>query len=428
MKHPNEIPNLVYADSTGQIFDCPGLKMAGRSGRVFHPLEPLDLIPLPQGSELFVLPGRIPVGWDDVEDEMIALEQNPEGSGDPVQAVAAFMAPAYTQTALAAYVQGKDPQPPLPLFAYTAVGWMKGRFWVAGFRSDPDTRQDIRNFSVEQVRKKTLAKLRRSRKNRLVQHLGKCSLTYGCPAAKNYFLGRWEAPLPTSPTCNARCLGCLSCQPESSLPSTQERIRFVPSVDEVAEVAVPHLKHAKKAVVSFGQGCEGEPLLQGELLRDSIRRIRSETSRGTVNLNTNASRPDVVEELIAAGLDSIRISMNSVRSDYYHAYYRPRGYSQEDVLSSWRLMKKAGRFVSLNIFVMPGITDEVEEIERLSGLIDDMGLDLIQLRNHNIDPVWYQDKIDYRQGARTGVRNMVKILKKRFPHLRFGYFNPPLNG
>ncbi len=425
MKHPEEIPSLVYADSTGRIFDFPGLKMAGRSGRVFHPVEPADLIPLPQGSELFVLPGRIPVGWDQSVDEMIALEQNPEGKGGTVQAVAAFMAPAYTQTALAAYVQ-EESMPPLPLFAYTAVGWMKGRFWVAGFRSDPDSRQDIRNFNVDQVRRKTLSMLRNRRHNRLVQHLGRCSLTYGCPAAKNYFLGRWEAPLPTSPVCNARCLGCLSLQPDSKLPSTQERIKFVPTVDEVAEIAVPHLKHARKAIVSFGQGCEGEPLLQGKLLRDSIRRMRSETLRGTINVNTNASRPDVVEDLIGAGLDSIRISMNSVRPGYYHAYYRPKGYSQEDVLSSWRIMKEAGRFVSLNLFVMPGITDEIEEIDRLSSLIEDMGLDLIQLRNHNIDPGWYQDEIAYRQAARAGVRNMVKILKKRFPRLRFGYFNPSL--
>ena len=36
-------------------------------------------------------------------------------------------------------------------------------------------------------------------RNRLFRHLETCALTYGCPAAKNLFLCRYEAPLPTSP-------------------------------------------------------------------------------------------------------------------------------------------------------------------------------------------------------------------------------------
>ena len=47
MRHPSEMPSLVYADSEGQIYDLPELKMAGRSGRVLHPVDLRDLIPLP---------------------------------------------------------------------------------------------------------------------------------------------------------------------------------------------------------------------------------------------------------------------------------------------------------------------------------------------------------------------------------------------
>jgi len=418
---------MVYADESGEIFDLPDLRMAGRSGRLFHPVDPKDLIPLPEGSELFVLPGTMPVGWDQAVDEMIVVDQDPAGGRGPIRAVAAFISPAYTQTASTAFHREELPQRPLPLFAYTAVGWWKDRFYVAAFRSDPDPRQDFRNFDPDLVRRNTLKRLKTDKDNRLIQHLGRCSLTYGCPAAKNLFMKRWEAPLPTSPVCNARCLGCLSLQPEDGPPATQDRITFVPTPEEVAGVAVPHLKRAKRAVVSFGQGCEGEPLMQAELLTDSVRLIRSRVKRGTVNLNSNASRPRAVEMLIEAGIDSMRISMNSVREPYYTSYYRPKGYEYNDVLESWRLMKQAGRYVSLNLFVMPGLTDEMAEIDRLSDLIEDNGLDLIQLRNHNIDPDWYLDSIDYQYtGRRTGIQGMAKILKKRFPALKLGYFNPPL--
>ncbi len=427
MRHPSKMPSLVYADSEGQIYDLPELKMAGRSGRVLHPVDLRDLIPLPEGSELFVLPDRLPVGWDQDRDDMVVLDEDPGNAKGKVRAVAAFMAPAYTQTALAAFHKSSSDIPPLPLFTYTAVGWWKGRFWAAGFRSDPDTRQDFCNFRPEEVRKKTIAMLKKNKENRLIQHLGRCSLTYGCPAAKNLFLGRWEAPLPTSPICNAACLGCISLQSKGVPPACQDRITFVPTTEEVAGVAVPHLKKAQRPVVSFGQGCEGEPLLQAKLLERSVAKIREETDKGTINLNTNASFPKKVQNLISAGLDSIRISMNSTRREYYHAYFRPKGYDQNDVLASWRIMKEAGRFVSINLFVLPGLTDEMAEIDRLSDLIEELGLDLIQLRNHGIDPDWYLDGIGYEYtGHRTGILGMVTILKKRFPKLRFGYFNPYL--
>ncbi|MEZ0328669.1 MAG: radical SAM protein [Dissulfuribacterales bacterium] len=426
MKKPNQIPYLVYANEKGQIFDFPGLRMAGRSGNIFHPIQHSDLIPLPEGSELFVLPNRMPIGWDDEKDEMVVVDSIPGQSGG-IRAVAAFIAPAHTQLAMAAFQREKEDLPPLPLFAYTAVGWYADRFWVPAFRSDLDTRQDSKYFDINIIRKNTLRRMKETPHNRLIQHLGKCSLTYGCPAAKNLFLNRYEAPLPTSPSCNARCVGCISLQPQNGPPATQERIRFVPTPQEIAEIAIPHLKQAPKAIVSFGQGCEGEPLLQAESLRKSIELMRQATPRGTINLNTNASRPLAVERLKEAGLNSIRISLNSIREDYYHAYYRPVDYSQKDVISSCKAMKEAGGFVSLNYFIFPGLTDELKELERLEAVIAETGLDFIQLRNHNIDPDWYLKEIHYKYtGHRLGIKNMIKILKKRFPKLGFGYFNPYL--
>ena len=418
-----DYPSLVYATPKGEIFDYPGLKMAGRSGFEFFIPDTNDLIPLPEGSELFVIPDSIPVAWDPVQDDFVLFDT--EGDGGRAMAVAAFMAPAYTQTALCAYK--RQTREPLPLFAYTAVGWWKGRFWVPAFRSDRDKRQDIRGFNRSEVVKKTLKRLKKYRKNRLIQHLGKCSLTYGCPAAKNFFLGRYEAPLPSSPVCNARCLGCLSFQPKEGPPATQERITFSPSAREISETALIHLRSVENGVVSFGQGCEGEPLMQSKLLVSAVTQIRRKFKGATVNLNTNASIPRAIEKLAESGLDSIRISMNSVDEAEYTSYYRPKGYSYKEVLDSWKRSKEAGLHVSLNLFIMPGLTDAPANIERLSGLIERFGLDLVQLRNHNIDPDWYFSSIDFKGHEKAlGIKEMVRILRKRFPKLKFGYFNPPI--
>jgi MoaA/NifB/PqqE/SkfB family radical SAM enzyme len=74
-------------------------------------------------------------------------------------------------------------------------------------------------------------------------------------------------------------------------------------------------KEAEDAIVSFGQGCEGEPLMQWRLLERSILKLREKTDRGTINLNTNGSFPDRVTKLCDAGLDSVRVTLNSLIGD-----------------------------------------------------------------------------------------------------------------
>jgi pyruvate-formate lyase-activating enzyme len=426
--HPDAVPSLVFADPKGNIADFSGLTMAGMSGGQFFQPTPEDLIPLPEGSELFVLPGRFPIGFTPDTGEPLLLEESPFHQGAPVQAVAAFMSPAHTAIFTSAYQTHDAHAPRLPLFAYTAVGWHQGRFWASAFRSDPDKRQDSCQFDQAVIIRKTKKKLKEFSDNRLVQHLGKCCLTYGCPAARNYFLDRWEAPLPTSPVCNARCVGCISLQPAGSCSASQDRIQFVPMAQEIAAVAVPHLQRAEHAIVSFGQGCEGEPLLQAQTIAQAIRRIRKKTSRGTINLNSNASLPEAVALLAEAGLDSLRVSLNSAQEIYHSRYYRPVGFNLEDVKESIGVMKHAHRFVSLNYFIQPGVTDSPEEFTAFSELVETCRPDLIQLRNLNMDPEWYLQTLHFQPSQKPlGMRTWLRKVQQKFPALRLGYFNPFLD-
>ncbi|MGV8073588.1 MAG: radical SAM protein [Syntrophobacteraceae bacterium] len=420
-------PTLVYADEAGNIFDWPELEMVGASGLDFYRPQHADLIPLPEGSELFLLPSRLPMGYDPREKRFTALSNDPYDPSRSVQAVAAFIAPAHTQIFSTAYKTGRH-APLLPLFAYTAVGWQDGRFVTTAIRVDPDERQDFHNFDPEEIKRNAIRRMKHEPNNRLIQHLGKCALTYGCPAARNLFMNRWEAPLPTSPSCNARCLGCISNQDREDLCATQDRIAFVPSTDEITGVAVPHLDHAPRAVVSFGQGCEGEPLLQASTIKEAILMMRRSTSRGTINLNTNGSLPEEVKKLCEAGLDSIRVSMNSCRPQYYNAYFNPKGYNFYDVIRTIHTVKAHGGFASINYFVLPGFTDDEDEWRALRSLIEETHLDLIQLRNLNIDPEWCLKNLKFRKkGKPIGIRRLIGRLKEQFPYLRLGYFNPSLN-
>jgi pyruvate-formate lyase-activating enzyme len=420
-------PRLLYADASGTIFDHPELLLAGSRAGALALVDDIDCIPLPEGSELFLLPGRLPIGAKP-DGQFITLTHDPLQEGE-VSAVAAFMAPAHTSVYSAAYAT-QPGAPRLPLFAYTAVGFSRGRMVAAGLRVDPDPRQDQASFAhPERLRAKANKLGRRFAHNRLMRHLSQCALTHCCPAARNLMLGRWEAPLPTATTCNAACLGCISWQPEGTFPVTQPRMTFTPSPEEVAEVGCFHLQQGRRPLLSFGQGCEGEPLTNGQLLLDSLRLMRRSFPRSTINLNSNGSRPEVLAELMAAGLSSVRISLNSLLPDRHAAYYRPMGWSLAEALRSLKIVKEKGGFTSINLLCLPGVNDQEQEVEALYKLVANGWVDLIQWRNLNIDPEYYLQALAIKpQESRRplGLAQLMVDLKRRFPALRHGYFNPRL--
>ncbi|MCS6916080.1 MAG: radical SAM protein [Chitinophagales bacterium] len=413
------LPYLLYATESGDIREDRQLLMAGRSGWDAVMLSADDLMPLPEGSDLFFLPGRQPIGFHPETGTMRVCDKG--------YAVAAHVAPAHTLFYLSAFVRQPE-APTLPLYAYGAVGWKRGRFYVAATRIDADRRQEPSGFDRKAIERGIHRWRNAHPANRLVMHLAEnCAMRYCCPAARNFFLGRYEAPLPVSAGCNSNCIGCISFQPEQeSVRPSQERLTFKPTVDEVVSIAVAHLQSAPRPVVSFGQGCEGEPLLMWELIRESIKKIRQHTRRGIINLNTNGSLPHAVDQLCRAGLNSIRVSMNSAQPELYEAYYRPNNYSFHHLVETLKTVRHYGGWSSINYFVFPGVTDSVAEYEALRRLIRATGLNMIQWRNFNIDPDWYLEKVNYSgTGPVLGMRQLLQRIRSEFPTLAFGYFNPP---
>jgi len=413
-------PYLLYSDGEGNIFEDDTLYAVGRAGWDAFPVEPDQWIELPQGGNLYELPGRRGIGIDVQTGEMRLCEKG--------WAVAAFIPPAYTGLFIAAYETMPD-APTLPLFCYTAVGWMNDKNYVPAVRIEKDIRQEAAGFDPEAIESGTVHLLKAYPDNRLVNHLMEnCCMTYHCPAARNFSLGRWECPVPTSPACNANCIGCISFQPEEeTIVSTQDRLTFKPSAEEIVEFTVPHLLNAPFPIISFGQGCEGEPLLMWETIRQSIIEIRKHTDKGSININTNGSKPAAVEELCKAGLNSIRVSTNSAQKHIYEAYYRPNNYTFEDIVESLKVVRRFGGWSSINYFVFPGITDSEAEYEALRKLIAETQLNMIQWRNFNIDPDWYMGKIGMGEtGDMLGVKQLMDLIQEEFPSVKFGYFNPPM--
>ncbi len=417
----DERPKMLFADGDGRIYDHPYLEMAGFDGsrNVRTRLDALTVVP--EFSKLFYLPGRFPVGYDRRKGRLQEVREIRIGRRRiKCHAVAAFPEPGFARTLLPA-ADYSVTEPLLPLWAYTAVGSIGDDYVMAAFRVEYNPTWDPANFDDRELVPVMQERLR-GNENRLVRHLADCATVNHCFAAKNYFLGRWEAPLPVSRTCNARCLGCLSLQSKESCEASHERIQFRPTVDEVVETALPHLIKAEGAIVSFGQGCEGEPLTEARLIESSVRELRRRTSRGVINLNTNGSLPLEVEKILDAGLDSIRVSLNSARPKVYHAYYRPNGYSFQEVRRSIELCAERGIFTMLNYLIFPGVTDDEAELSALFSLIEETGVKFIHYKNLCIDPGRYLRLVPL-DGPRIGMATAYHRLRESFPGVGIGYFN-----
>ncbi|NMC27175.1 MAG: radical SAM protein [Syntrophomonadaceae bacterium] len=409
----------LYANAKGQILDYPGMGMLGRSAMEW--VEPLreEMIPLPRGAVLVSIPGQRPVAGE--AGRAVVIKNAPGGGA--AQAVGALLPQGFTRTLFPAGVS-PDPHNVLPLFGYAAVGFRDEKIWVAAVQSDEHRKWHPRFYNTVQLPAYINRLQRKYPENRILKQLSHCALNYGCYTAQNIFYRRWEGGIPTMRACNADCIGCIS-EGHEKIDSPQQRLGFQPSVEEISQVGSEHLAKAREGIISFGQGCEGEPSLNAVDIAAAISRIRCQTDRGTININTNAGYTEGIIRLCRAGLDAMRVTIFSCRQENYQIYHRPKNYRWDDVGRSVSSAKEAGLDVSLNLLVFPGFTDREEEIEALLAWVKQKQVDMIQLRNLNIDPdLLFRHVPD--GGTAIGISNFLYVLQQELPAVRIGSYTHPV--
>jgi len=395
---------LAYCDKAGRIFyDEKAEPLA--DGGIVRAVADEELVPAPAGTVPMVLAARHPRVTRGVERRR--------------QALAVMLPAGYTRLLLPAYDRDAG-APALPLFGYTFACAIDETLHVAAMRTDEGEDWQPRTFAPGELEQLVERRVGAGNGNRVLQQLATCSLEYSCFTAQNVFLERGEAALPVSPSCNARCVGCISEQePETGVPSPQLRIAEEMTARDLASIAIAHLERVQDGIVSFGQGCEGEPLLRSIAIARAITMIRTERANGVINLNTNGSLPSALKRCIDAGLQAVRVSLNSFRPRVYAAYYRPIGYSLDDVFASVRMACEAGLRVSLNLLTHPGVTDDADELAAMREFLRSVNVGMIQTRTLNIDPEWYFDTVG-RPSNPAGMREA--IAQMRASGVRVGNF------
>jgi pyruvate-formate lyase-activating enzyme len=419
---------LLFADEQGRVYEHPTLLAAVRDADAPGSAALADDVPgpLPAHAQLAALPGRRPVGFDPATGRMVELSEMKLGRRSArVHAVAAVLPPGWTRTRLPAYRKSAV-APLLPQWAYTAAGWDARSGHVAwALHTDRRGHWDPARHSTPELSRLVRERLESTEDNPLLRQLARCALEYRCFTAQNTFYGRDEGAIPASVGCNARCVGCISEQPPSGPPSSHERMEDAPDARRMAEIGIAHLVAAPgRTMVSFGQGCEGEPLTRAKVVAEAIEQMRAATARGSININTNGSLPDALSLLIDAGLDACRISLNSAYAPLYEAYYQPIGYAFRDVERSVHLAKQRGLYTALNLLTFPGVVDREGEADALCALVAAAGVDQVQVRSLAIDPEQYEAVArDNSAGGRAlGMRALFSRLKQARPALVIGNF------
>ena len=151
-----------------------------------------------------------------------------------------------------------------------------------------------------------------------------------------------------------------------------------------------------------------------------MRRVREQTPRGMININSNAGDTRAIKALTDAGLDSMRVSIISAQEAVYEAYYRP-AYKLTAVEESIRYARAKGVFVSLNLLTFPGLNDREDEVAAWIDFLARTPVDMIQLRNLNMDPDWLLRALP-GGGKPIGVQNWIAAIKKAHPAIELASF------
>lgn len=179
---------------------------------------------------------------------------------------------------------------------------------------------------------------------------------------------------------------------------------------------------APQGIVSFGQGCEGEPSLSADNIAEGIKLIRENTDKGQININTNAGFTLGIRKIVDAGLDSMRVSIISAKPESYNAYYRS-SYKLTDVKNSIRYALEHGVYVSLNLLYFPGFNDRQEEVAAWQEFLKELPIQMIQMRNLNIDPDWFLATMLQNGGTSIGTIKFIESLREAQPEITIGSFS-----
>ncbi|GAC1696840.1 MAG: hypothetical protein NVS9B6_04410 [Candidatus Limnocylindrales bacterium] len=338
----------IHTDRTGRIVVAADYGAAAQAG---GPARAFELgIPLPPHARVVPLPDRDALGID--------RQGRPRSLGAGRWAVAAILGPGHLRTRLPACT-GRDDAGPLEAQGYAAVAAGSDGGLVVAAVPTGESPAPVAPTEVLLAAAIT-AGLRAHPSSAALRQLARRAREHEDAGSAALFLGQGDGPLPVA----------------------GDRI----TAADLAEIAIAHLA-AGGAGVTFGLAGDPDPLARPRVVADAASRIRLAVPTARIAVRSNAAAAAAIARVAEAGVDTLVVSLASARPETYERLHPARDIRWPEVRGGIRQAVASGLSVTIELLVLPGLTDRAEEADALVALLRELPSgSAIRLRDLAADP------------------------------------------
>jgi len=369
-----DIPRLLFADDKGTIYDHPTLKMTVRSE---------NLITIPYELEMEIVPELVKPEY---LENASPLAYNQEKAGIEVfkSGHAIFIQPpeGYLRLYLPAYQKRSDNI--LSPKSYTPVGWMNECF------VSPITLVDnIPSPESESTGKKFHGFLKSFKKEN---------------AFKDFLLLNSDLYHTKNE--------------EIVFPFSDETSHF--TANDLTSILEHYSTIASHPILNICHNNFTEQTNPDTFL-NIIEKIKSKNDKITIIYSSNLQDLLMLKKIVNSGCDCINVELMTTNSETGRIV--DETVSIEHVYKSLQAVYRKNIYKSLTLHTLPGLTDRHTETESLIDFLSTFKIDLLLLKNMEIDPDIIFMNNNLKKEDIKGLKNMLKLVKKRVKNIKIGYFN-----
>ncbi len=369
-----DIPRLLFADDKGTIYDHPTLKMTVRSENLKTIPYELEMEPVPDNVKPEYLENASPLAYNQ---EKAGIEVFKSGHAifiQPPEGYLRLYLPAYQK-------RNNDILLPKP---YTPVGWMNESF------VSPITVVDkLPSSESVNTGKKFHGFLKSYKKEN---------------AFKDFLLLNSDLYHTKNE--------------EIVFPLSEETSNF--SENDLTTILEHYSKIASYPILNICHNNFKEQTNPDNFL-NIIERIKSKNDNMTIIYSSNLQDMVILKKIVESGCDCINAELMTTNSET--GWIVDESVSIENVYKSLQAIYRKNIYKSLTLHTLPGLTDRQTETESLIDFLSTFNIDLLLLRNMEIDPDIIFMNNNLKNEDIKGLKNMLKLVKKKVKNIKIGYFN-----
>lgn len=373
------IPNLVFSDKRGNIYDHPTLKMCCRTNNFTIVPYESELEELPKHTKLKYIENAKPLAYEPETAKIIEFDAGFTVYTSTPKGFLRTALPAFRKPENFNYI--KD--------SYAAIGFWEDKFYFSGIKIDLLTSDITEHISMKNILQKF------QEKNPLIKHFSTLS--------KNIF----EKIENLTPFGNELILDTFFIKDNRS--------------EDIVEMINILNENQEDLIITFSNLAQDNIIIK---ISDVIKRINKNNNL-TLNIEPYIINIDTFKPILNSDIDLVTVNISSFNNKIAHDIL---GFQQEYETyldNAQKLIDIAGRYdfeIVLNLNILPGFTDILSNVESFVDFLSTYNLNFVKFSNMEDNFEMFYNTKHVLQEEILGIRNMLKYIKKNYKTVKFGAF------